>query len=94
MCRCTPKLVIEVDLKIERAEEPLSMPDVIALKNQKLFDFDTEKVVWVFSHSKKILIAENGEDWIISDWNKTLNLIDGIQFNLGQYLEEEGININ
>jgi hypothetical protein len=86
-----PKLVIEVDLKIEWADPSMSPPDVVNLKTQKLFDFGTEKVIWVFTRSKKILVAENGKDWIMSDWDKDLTLIHDIRFNLGQYLAKEGV---
>jgi Uma2 family endonuclease len=88
-----PKLVIEVDLKVEWDDHE-QMPDVVTLKTQRLIDFGTEKVIWVFSTVQKLLIAETGKDWILCDWNKEVTLIEGITFNLGQYLTDEGINLN
>jgi hypothetical protein len=88
-----PKLVIEVDLKVEWDDHEL-MPDVVSTKTQRLLDFGTEKVIWVFSTLQKIMVAERGKDWIMSDWNKEIDLIDNIKFNLGQYIIDEGIEFD
>jgi Uma2 family endonuclease len=87
-----PKLVIEVDLKVEWENHEM-MPDVVSTKTQRLLEFGTEKVIWVFSSTQKIMVAELGKDWVLSDWNKEIELIDGVKFNLGKYLDDEGIKI-
>lgn len=85
--------VIEIDVQAEW-EEGSSMTEMtfIGLKTQKLFDFGTKKLIWVLSKSKKVIVAENGKHWEIIDWNEDIELIDGVNFNVGQYLESEGIN--
>ncbi len=87
-----PKLAIEIDIKAD-----ISSPedaDYLQRKTQKLLDFGTEKVIWIFTHTQKIMIAPKGQDWhIVVDWNKEIELIDGLFFNIGNYLNEEGIQL-
>ncbi len=84
--------VIEVDVQVEW-DESLIMSEFgfVTLKTQKLFDFGTQKLIWVLSKSQKVLVAEPNQHWKIIDWNEDIELIDGITFNIGQYLKQEGI---
>ena len=84
--------VIEVDIQAEWDDANMTEVEFIGLKTQKLFDFGTQKLVWVLSRSKKIIVAEPGKNWEIIDWNKEIELIDGVTFNVGKYLADEGIN--
>lgn len=86
-----PRVVIEVDIKIH-----LSMEDDFAYinaKTKKLLEFGVEKVIWILSKPKSIVIATKDEDWIIRDWNKNVELIDGQLFNIGEYFKKEGIEV-
>jgi hypothetical protein len=85
--------VIEIDVQAEWDEStPMSEIEFIGLKTQKLFDFGTQKLIWILSKSKKVIVAENGKHWEIIDWNEDIELMDGIHFNVGQYLASEGVN--
>lgn len=84
--------IIEIDLQAEWEDENMSDVEFIGIKTKKLFDFGTQKLIWVLSRSKKIIVAEPNKDWAIIDWNKDILLIDGIVFNVGKYLALEGIN--
>lgn len=86
-----PRIVIEVDIKIH-----LFMEDdfvYIDKKTKKLLEFGVEKVIWILSKSKSIVIATKDEDWIVRNWNKDTELIDGQIFNIGKYLQEEGVEV-
>lgn len=86
-----PRIVIEVDIKIH-----LSMEEdfiYIDKKTKKLLDFGVEKVIWILSKSKSIVIATKDEDWIVRNWNKDTELLDGQLFNIGEYLKKEGIEV-
>jgi Uma2 family endonuclease len=86
-----PKIVIEVDIKIH-----LFMEDdfvYINAKTQKLLEFGVEKVIWILSKSKSILIATKDGDWLIRDWNKDVELLDNQSFNIGEYLKSEGVEV-
>jgi hypothetical protein len=86
-----PRIVIEVDIKIH-----LFMEDdfvYIDKKTKKLLEFGVEKVIWILSKSKSIVIATKDEDWIVRNWNKDTELLDGQLFNIGEYLKKEGIEV-
>jgi Uma2 family endonuclease len=85
--------VIEVDITAEW-DEGTSLSDLgfISLKTQKLFEFGTQKLVWVLSKSQKVIVATPNKHWEIIDWNEDIELMEGIRFNIGKYLLEEGID--
>jgi len=86
-----PRIVIEVDIKIHLFMEE----DFIYIdkKTKKLLEFGVEKVIWILSKSKSIVIATKDEDWIVRNWNKDTELLDGQLFNIGEYLKNEGIEV-
>ena len=84
-----PKYAIEVDTNADLSET--NFMDYLTLKTEKLFEFGTEKVFWVISSTQKVIIAQKNEDWLIKSWHKEIELFDGININIGKYLEEEGI---
>lgn len=84
-----PQVVIEVDMKTETEDNTVG----INLKTQKMLDFGVEKVIWIFTESRKVMVATLGEDWLIKDWNKDVEIMDGHLFNIAAYLEKEGITL-
>ena len=84
--------VIEIDVQAEWEDGNMSDVEFIGLKTKKLFEFGTQKLVWVLSKSKKVIVAEPGKRWEIIDWDEDIELMEGIMFNVGKHLEEEGIN--
>lgn len=87
-----PALVaVEIDVKadLSRVEDR----NYVNLKTQKLLDFGTGKVIWVFTDSQQVLVAERGADaWLTMNWGRDLDLLDGQTFNIGAYLTQEGID--
>lgn len=87
-----PKVVVEVDTNIDYSEEGAF--DYVHLKTQKLLDFGVQRVIWIFTVSRKVIVAEPGQDWLTKDWNQEIELIDAKYFNIGAYLAEEGIELD
>jgi Uma2 family endonuclease len=87
-----PRYVIEVDTNADLSESDFM--EYLTRKTEKLFEFGTEKVFWVITSSQKVLIAQKNEDWLIKSWNKEIELFDGINVNIGKYLDEEGIKVS
>jgi Uma2 family endonuclease len=85
------KIVLEVDVKID--DTKTSDWDYVQRKTQKLLDFGTEKVIWVFTKTQKVIVATNNGPWLTYNWNNDLEIVDGILFNIGDYLKEEGITV-
>ncbi|TLU98184.1 Uma2 family endonuclease [Dyadobacter luticola] len=83
-----PKICIEVDTNIEIGE--YSESSYITLKTRKLLDFGAEKVIWFLTEPKKVMIATSDTDWQIKDWDKDVEILDGIHCNVGKYLREKG----
>jgi Uma2 family endonuclease len=86
-----PKMVIEVDVKIDL--EKISDVDYIADKTQTLFGFGVERVIWVFTTKRKVILAQPNQDWIIRDWSKDFDIIDGHVINLMAIIEKKGYKI-
>ncbi len=84
-----PELVIEVDIKFEA--EGIEPIDAVYLKTQSLLDFGVQKVIWILTSSKKVLMATPDEHWIIVNWDEEVELMKGTSFNIAEYLEKEGI---
>ena len=87
-----PKVVIEVDVKIDLSEtEWTNELDYIIEKSQKMFDFGTEKVIWITTKSKKIFVCSATERWYMVNFNEDIPIIDDCTLNLAQLLKEEEI---
>ncbi len=86
-----PKMVIEVDVKIEL--EDMRDIEYIDKKNKTLFDFGVERIIWVFTNSKKVLLAEPNQDWILRDWSREFELLNGHSINLEKLIEKKGYKI-
>ncbi len=85
------KVFIEVDIRAN--VDDIGETGYINLKTQALFSFGAEKVIWILSNIQKVIVAEKGEPtWPWSDWNEDIEVLDGIAFNVGQYLTKKGIN--
>ncbi len=87
-----PLLVVEVDIKIEL--EDVNELDFVFKKTQSLLDFGAKKVIWVTSKTKKVLLAEAGKDWVLRDWDKDIELMEGVVANIGKYLKENDVIVN
>ena len=84
-----PKIDIEIDVNIDTTD--FTEQTYIYRKTDRLLSWGVEKVIWVLSASKKVILAEKEKDWLIVDWSKDIEIIDGIKFNVSQYLEKSGV---
>lgn len=77
--RVHPKVAIEVDTKADM--DNLDSPfDYYEKKTTQLLEFGVEKVIWLFTKSRKVWIAEPGKDWIIRDWSQPVPVLADCQF--------------
>ena len=82
-----PELVIEIDTKADLSEvqNPLGYYQV---KTQELLDFGVKKVIWIFTDTRKVMVAETDNKWEISNWDNSIEVWDGKELNLGEVLGE------
>ena len=86
-----PKIVIEVDIDIDPAS--MSDFDYLHTKTQKMLDFGVEKVIWILTNSRKVIVAKPNTSSLTIDWKNDIEILDGIVFNIHNYLEERGIQL-
>ncbi len=88
-----PLIVIEIDTKADLESYP-SLQSYMYEKVQDLLNAGVQKVIWYTTQDKRVLIAERGkQDWIISTWDRTIELTKGVSLNLSKLLDAEGVTI-
>lgn len=85
-----PKIVIEVDIKIDLNEVDGDINYIFG-KSQVLFDFGVERVLWVLSSIRKVVVMQPGQDWIVTDWSNDVTVMEGCVLNVKKLLDEEEI---
>lgn len=89
------KLVVEVDVNVELPDRSTDLfEEYVVRKVRSLFTFGTEKVVWVFTKSRMVISATSTAPWTFTDWDKDIELLDGVTMNLAAYVEQEGFNLD
>lgn len=86
------KLILEIDSEVEY-DKGKSSEEYIHRKTQRVLDFGTEKVIWVFTTTRKIMVATPGEDWRTFDWDRDVEVLDGVTFNIPRFLKEKKIEL-
>lgn len=86
------QVAIEIDVKADVSK--VADFNYVNRKTKKLLDFGSDKVIWIFTSSQQVMVAErNADAWLTMDWSRDLELLDGQTFNIGRYLSEEGISV-
>lgn len=83
------ELQLEIDIKGEIADT--KQQKYMADKTNKLLQFGTKKVIWILTDSHQVMIAEKDKDWLIFNWDKAFETINGITANIGLHLLSNGI---
>jgi len=87
------RVVIEIDTAVEYGDgNPVEQ--FVQQKTQQTLDFGTEKVIWIFTATQKVMVATRDADWTISDWSKTIEVLDGVSFNVADFIAKEGISLD
>ncbi len=88
-----PKVVIEVDTKadLQKYEDLLSY---VIEKVQDLHQAGVERVVWILTRNRRVVIAEQQEaEWKIVPLDEEIELMEGIQCNVAALLRQEGVEL-
>jgi Uma2 family endonuclease len=84
-----PLVNVEIDVEIDNTS--LSDYEYIQRKTSNLLRFGVQRVIWVLSFSKQVIVAEPEKDWLVIDWHKDIELFDGFVFNIPGYFAQEGL---
>lgn len=86
----TPPIInIEIDIEIDNTN--FSDFEYVQHKTKTLLNFGVKKVIWILSKTRQVLVAEGNSAWILYDWSENIEILNGITFNIAQFIEEEGI---
>lgn len=86
-----PKIAIEVDVTADTSDIG-GVDTYVYKKVRKLLDFGVERVIWINTATKTILIADdNLESWIVQDWNKVIEILEGLTINIPAFLLKKKI---
>lgn len=86
-----PEYVIEIDTKADLSEvnNPLGYYQE---KTDELIKFGVKKIIWIFTETEKIMVAEKGsKKWEIFDWDQEIEFFEGLQINIDQILVENDL---
>lgn len=86
-----PEYVIEIDTKadLKEIENPLGYYQE---KTEDLIKFGVKKVIWIFTDTQKILIAERGrKKWEIMDWDQDVEFMEGLNINIQKIIIENNL---
>ncbi|MCX7760071.1 MAG: Uma2 family endonuclease [Hydrogenothermaceae bacterium] len=83
-----PEVVIEIDTKADLKKYG-DMLNYMKEKTQDLLDAGVKRVIWLTTSDKKVMVAEKGKRWFITDWNDTIEIIEDLQLNIDEILKEE-----
>ena len=83
-----PKVVIEIDTKADLSRYG-SFEEYVHEKTQDLLDAGVEKVIWIFTKTKKVMVAERGKKWIVQDWDEDFEVMEDIKLNISEILKRE-----
>ncbi|MBA4851090.1 Uma2 family endonuclease [Emticicia sp. BO119] len=87
-----PKVVLEVDVKIDL--EKGKDYDYIQRKTKKLLEFGVEKVFWILTSQRQVIVAEKeNPTWSIINWQTKMEVFENISFSIEQILAEKGFQI-
>ena len=84
-----PKIAIEIDTKAQLKEGEYM--NYIYEKANDLLNSGTDKVIWILTKPKIILIAQKEKSWEIKKWNDNVEVMENITFNLNELLKEVGL---
>ncbi len=85
-----PSVVIEVDIKIEESEHFPDEEGYTYKKTEQLLKWGVERVIWVFSSSRRILVADNLQKWEFVSWDLPITVIDDCEINVWDLMLKNG----
>jgi Uma2 family endonuclease len=80
-----PEIVIEVDTK---ADEEIDNYTYVSEKTKHLHHNGVKKVIWIFTATEQVMIAEVGKRWEIADWSEDVVIAGDFSINIKAIVED------
>jgi Uma2 family endonuclease len=78
-----PEIVIEIDTKADL----LTNPNYYFDKTKHLHKNGVRRVLWIFTSSEQVMIAEKGEKWSVQDWSEPVEVVDEFMLNVKELVD-------
>ena len=69
-----PLMVLEVDTKADA--EILKHMDYYHEKTQRMLDFGVEQVVWLYTSTRKVMVARPNRPWLTVNWTDEIEILE------------------
>ncbi len=76
------EITIEIDVSAD-TEDTTEM-DYVLEKVTDYHNFGVQKVIWIFTKNKKVMVAEAGQPWLTLDWTVDVEVVEGLAINLAE----------
>ena len=84
--RVPPEVVLEVDTKADLESIPYSY-SYFHKKTEQLLEHGARKVIWIYTETKKVMIAEPDTAWRIVNWDSDVEVLDGLTINVAGFVQ-------
>ena len=81
-----PKIVIEVDTKAE-VKEHGDLFGYLTEKTEDLLAAGVEKVIWILTETRKVVVAEPNTPWLLAKWSDSVLILDDLTIRIDQFME-------
>ncbi len=88
-----PDVVIEVDIKIDESEHFQNKDEYFQKKTEQLLAWGVKRVIWVFSATQRVLVADNLQKWEFISWDIPFTVIDDHEINVWELLLKNGFQV-
>ncbi len=88
-----PSVVIEVDVKVDESDHFDNENDYFHRKTERLLQWGVERVIWVFSTSRRVLVADNLQKWETVSWDLPVPVIDDYEMTVWDLLLKNGFQV-
>jgi len=75
-----PVVAIEVDTKAEL--ENMTFMEYVGGKVEDLFDIGTQRVIWILTKPRIVMVFERGKEGRILTWEDEVEVLEGLRFRL------------
>lgn len=82
-----PEIAIEIDTKADLENFTTAM-DYVHEKTDDLLAFGIRKVIWIFTSSRKVMVAGIGEKWVTMGWDEPVQVMEGVELNLADMVRK------